>query len=98
MDAEAAMALGLGKQVIFLCDEQQRQDFYREVHPLSRLIDSTTSVAVGAMVTSNAEEVAELLDRLFENEMEYAPAAERKTGLPSVGRIPDSVRGQAAGQ
>lgn len=38
-DAEAAMALSLGKPVVFLCDEVQRQDFYREVHPLSRLIN-----------------------------------------------------------
>lgn len=71
-DAEAAMALSLGKPVIFLCDEVQRQNFYREVHPLSRLINFETGVAVGAMVTSKPEEVSELLDRIFENEMEYS--------------------------
>ncbi len=70
-DAEAAMALSLGKPVIFLCDEVQRQNFYREVHPLSRLINFETGVAVGAMVTSSTDDVAELLDRVFENEMEY---------------------------
>jgi hypothetical protein len=71
-DAEAAMALSLGKPVVFLCDEEQRQNFYREVHPLSRLINFETGVAVGAMVTSRVEDVSELLDRLFENEMEYS--------------------------
>ena len=49
-DAEAAMALSLGKPVIFLCDEDQRKRFYRDVHPLSRLINFKTGVAGGAMV------------------------------------------------
>jgi len=71
-DAEAAMALSLGKPVIFLCDEEQKQKFYREVHPLSRLIFFETGVAVGAMVTTRADDVSELLDRIFENEMEYS--------------------------
>lgn len=70
-DAEAAMALSLGKPVIFICDEEVKQEFYREIHPLSRLINFQTGVAVGAMVTSSPNEVPELLDRLFENEMEY---------------------------
>jgi len=70
-DAEAAMALSLGKPVIFLCEEAVKKDFYREVHPLSRLINFQTGVAVGAMVTSTPSDVPELLDRLFENEMEY---------------------------
>jgi hypothetical protein len=42
--------LSLGKPVIFYCDHQQRYRFYRDVHPLSRLIDFNTGVAVGAMV------------------------------------------------
>jgi hypothetical protein len=70
-DAEAAMALSLGKPVIFLCDEADRQRFFREVHPLSRLIDFQTGVAVGVMATSSVEDVAVLLRRIFENEMEY---------------------------
>ena len=37
-DAEAAMALSLGKPVFFYCDQQQRGRFYRDIHPLSRLI------------------------------------------------------------
>lgn len=70
-DAEAAMALSQGKPVIFLCDEEQRSRFYREVHPLSRLIDFETGIAVGAMVTTNVEEVSQLLLRLFSNRMQY---------------------------
>lgn len=70
-DAEAAMALSLGKPVIFLCDEETRKVFYNDIHPLSRLIDFQTGVATGAMVTSNILQIPELLDRIFENEMEY---------------------------
>ena len=70
-DAEAAMALSLGKPVIFLCDEDGRRKFFGEVHPLSRLINFQTGVAVGAMATSSPEEVALLLRRIFENKMEY---------------------------
>ena len=70
-DAEAAMALSLGKPVIFYCDGEQRSRFYRDVHPLSRLIDFKTGVAVGAMVTDNREDVKALLSRLFENKVEY---------------------------
>lgn len=70
-DAEAAMALSLGKPVIFYCDEVAKSKFYRDIHPLSRLIDFSSGVAVGAMVTSSIQEVSELLRRIFENQMEY---------------------------
>lgn len=70
-DVEAAMALSLGKPVIFYCDEEQRKNFYKEVHPLSRLIDFNTGVAQGALVTHKVEEVSELLIRIFNNKMEY---------------------------
>jgi len=70
-DAEAAMALSLGKPVIFFCDEEQRKSFYRDVHPLSRLIHFDTGVAVGAMVTDSIDDIIELLYRIFNNEMEY---------------------------
>jgi hypothetical protein len=70
-DAEAAMALSLGKPVIFLCDEEQKSRFYKEVHPLSRLIDFKTGVAVGSIVTSRLDYVPILLHRLFSNSMEY---------------------------
>jgi hypothetical protein len=70
-DAEAAMALSLGKPVIFLCDEENREKFFREVHPLSRLIDFKSGVAVGVMATSSTEQAAVLLSRIFENGMQY---------------------------
>ena len=70
-DAEAAMALSLGKPVIFFCDKGVKTRFYRDVHPLSRLIDFRSGVAVGAIVTDDVHQVAELLRRMFANEMEY---------------------------
>lgn len=70
-DAEASMALSLGKPVIFYCNEAQRKNFYRDTHPLSRLIEFETGVAVGAMITDSSLDVSKLLTRLFENKMEY---------------------------
>jgi hypothetical protein len=68
-DAEAAMALSLGRPVIFYCEE--RAQFYRDVHPLTRLIQFQTGIAVGAMIVEKLEHVAELLARIFENRMIY---------------------------
>lgn len=90
-DAEAAMALSLGKPVIFLCDHHQRSRFYREVHPLSRLINFESGVAVGAMVTDKAEDVAELLRRLFENKMEYELEQPKPGYLRLVEKLTRSV-------
>jgi len=70
-DAEAAMALSLGKPVIFYCDKGVKTTFYRDVHPLSRLIDFRSGVAVGAIVSDSTSEVSELLKRIFTNDMEY---------------------------
>ncbi len=70
-DAEAAMALSLGKPVIFYCDKAPRTSFYRDVHPLSRLIEFKTGVAVGAMIADSIDQVVALLSRLFENQMVY---------------------------
>ena len=70
-DVEAAMALSLGKPVIFLCDEEQKRRFFNDVHPLSRLIEFETGVVVGAMVTASTETVSELLYRILANKMEY---------------------------
>ena len=69
-DAEAAMALSLGRPVIFYCDPK-KAPFYREVHPLTRLIEFQTGVAVGAMIADQPEQVVELLARIFENRMMY---------------------------
>ena len=88
-DAEAAMALSLGKPVIFYCDEQQRSRFYRDVHPLSRLIEFDTGIAVGAMVTDSIDEVSELLSRIFENKMEYILEKPKEDYL----RIKESLTG-----
>jgi len=70
-DAEAAMALSLGKPVIFYCEKKEQESFLRDTHPLSRLIDFQTGVAVGAMVTTSTATVSELLARAFENGHQY---------------------------
>ncbi|MFX1502326.1 MAG: hypothetical protein ACFFDH_15305 [Promethearchaeota archaeon] len=70
-DAEAAMALSLGKPVIFFCEAEERQKFYNEVHPLTRLIHFDTGVAVGAFVTSNIEDVPKILFDIFKNDLKY---------------------------
>jgi hypothetical protein len=70
-DAEAAMALSLGKPVIFYCDQDQKRRFFRDIHPLSRLIEFKTGVAVGAIATDSKKQVATLLTRMFQNKMEY---------------------------
>src|SRR5712692_6615050 len=90
-DAEAAMALSLGKPVIFYCDEEQRHRFYRDVHPLSRLIEFETGVAVGAMVTDNLQDVSELIYRIFENRMVYYLEQSKPGFLRLKDKLTDSV-------
>lgn len=90
-DAEAAMALSLGNPVIFYCDEEQRQRFYRDVHPLSRLIDFSTGVAVGAMVATRVEDVSELIARVLHNEMQYEIDQPRPGYLRLKERLTGSV-------
>ena len=70
-DAEAAMALSLGKPVIIFASEDFRSSFFRDVHPLSRLINFDTGVAVGAMVATSTDQVTDLLRRIFTNTLEY---------------------------
>lgn len=74
-DAEIAMGMSLGKPVIILCPDtergKQREKFFRDIHPLSKLIQFDTGVAIGAMVTRNRDTAALLLDRIFDNKMEY---------------------------
>ena len=70
-DAEAAMALSLGKPVIIFASEDFRSSFFRDVHPLSRLINFETGVAVGAMVATSPDQVIDLLYRIFTNTLEY---------------------------
>ena len=90
-DAEAAMALSLGKPVIFYCNHEQRYRFYRDIHPLSRLIDFNTGVAVGSMVTDKLDEVSELLYRIFSNRLEYLLEQPRSDYLRLKEKITDSV-------
>jgi hypothetical protein len=74
-DAEAAMALSLGRPVVILCPQDEkgsnRMDVFKNVHPLSRLIHFDSGVACGAMVTQKVEEATELIWRIFRNEMQY---------------------------
>lgn len=70
-DAESAMALSLGKPVIIYAEDEMRSQFFKEVHPLTRLIDFQTGVAIGAMVATSATEVIELLRRIFANRLEF---------------------------
>ena len=51
------MALSLGKPVIIFANEDFRSSFFRDVHPLSRLINFDTGVAVGAMVATSTDQV-----------------------------------------
>jgi hypothetical protein len=90
-DAEAAMALSLGKPVIFYCDQEQRRRFYRDVHPLSRLIEFETGIAVGAMVTDKLEDVSDLVHRLFENRMVYYLEQPKPGFLRLKEKLTDSV-------
>ena len=90
-DAEAAMALSLGKPVIFYCDQEKRSRFYRDVHPLSRLIEFETGVAVGAMVTDRLEDVSELICRILENKMEYYLEQSKPGFIRLKERLTDSV-------
>jgi hypothetical protein len=89
-DAEAAMALSLGKPVIFYCPPHRAQG-YRDMHPLTRLIQFETGVAVGAMVASSIPEVTELLCRLFENTMRYYLDQHARGSLRLIEQLTKSV-------
>ena len=69
-DVEAAMALSQGKPVIFYCDADRRLKLFQDIHPLSRLVDSS-GVAVGLMATSKIDDIIIILHRIFGNEMRY---------------------------
>lgn len=73
--SEYAMGLTLGKPVIILCPDDPKGHelyaFYRDSHPLTRLVQFKTGIVNGAMVTHKVDEVVELLDRIFTNAMEY---------------------------
>ena len=74
-DAEVAMTMSLGKPVVILCPDtekgKERERIFRDIHPLSKLIDFNSGVVNGAMITRNKDIARELLGRIFENRMEY---------------------------
>jgi len=90
-DAEAAMALSLGKPVIFYCDHGKKTNFYRDVHPLARLIDFRSGVAVGAIVSDDVDQVAELIKRIFNNQMQYR--IEHHQTRPSFLKLVENLTG-----
>jgi hypothetical protein len=73
--SEYAMALSLGKPVIILCPDDSRGreifTFYRDSHPLTRLVEFKSGIVNGAMITCKVDDVVSLLDRIFTNGMEY---------------------------
>jgi hypothetical protein len=73
--SEFAMALSQGKPVVVLCpDDTKGQEllrFYRESHPLMRLVDLRTGTPNGAIVCSKVRDVVILIDRILSNRMEY---------------------------
>jgi hypothetical protein len=73
--SEYAMALSLGKPVIILCPPDARgteiYQFYRDRHPLTRLIEFDTGIVNGAIITQKPEDVITLLERVLANKMEY---------------------------
>jgi len=80
-DAEAAMALCLGKPVIFYCGENKtRTNFFKSVHPLSRLVNFENGVANGIIVCVSPQHVATIILRLLTNEMRYTLV--QKDGSP----------------
>ncbi|MBD3249455.1 hypothetical protein GF336_05400 [Candidatus Woesearchaeota archaeon] len=74
--SEYAMALSLGKPVIVLCPSDEKgialSKFYKENHPLMRLVEFQSGIVCGAMITYKIEDVIKLIDRIFSNKMEYS--------------------------
>jgi hypothetical protein len=73
--SELAMALSLGKPVIILCPDDDKGNelvrFYRNEHPLLRLIEFKSGIVNGAMITNNKDIVTKLIERIFSGRMEY---------------------------
>ena len=90
-DAEAAMALSLGKPVVIFADDDFRSKFFRDIHPLSRLINVESGVVVGAMVTTSERDVVQLLLRILTNSVEYELEQLRPQYLVLKERITGSV-------
>lgn len=93
--SEYAMGVTLGKPVIVLCPDDERGRemymFYRDRHPLMRLVQFETGVANGAMVTHKLDVVIKLLERIFADSMEYDLA--RKEGTDAYYLLKERVTG-----
>ncbi|MCB9895425.1 MAG: hypothetical protein H6839_13330 [Planctomycetes bacterium] len=50
---------------------KKRQGIFRDLHPLSRLVNMKSGVVVGAIVCKNRAELRDLILRVFTNEMQY---------------------------
>ena len=91
-DAEAAMALSMGKPTIFFCKEKNgKAKFYKDVHPLSRLVNFQTGVAGGVIVCQSTDEVVQILTRLIKNEMQYT--LEQKEKNPGFYLLKEKLTG-----
>src|SRR6202000_3252173 len=80
----------LGKPVIFYADPK-KAPFYREVHPLTRLIEFQTGVAVGAMIADDLAQVIEWIWRFFENRMCYRLDRSQSGSLRLIKALTGSV-------
>lgn len=90
-DAEAAMALSLGKPVIIYSSEEYRSRFFRDIHPLARLINVKTGVANGAMVATSPKQVIQLLHGIFYNDLRYVLGQKHPKFLTLRESLTDSV-------
>ena len=91
-DVEAAMALCLGKPTIFYCSgRESKARFFKDIHPLSRLVNFTNGVAGGAIVCINEQEVISIVYRLITNSMEYQ--IKKKTGTDRYYMLEEKLTG-----
>ena len=90
-DAEASMALSLGKPVVIHADDEDRSRFFRDLHPLSRLINFSNGVAIGAMVATSPYQVVEILKSIFSNRVEYELSQHHPRYLVLKEKITDSI-------
>ena len=65
--------------------------FYRDSHPLSRLVEFKTGIVNGAIITCKVSDVISLLDRIFTNKMEFD--IEPKTSTTSYFLLKERMTG-----
>ena len=93
--SEYAMALSQGKSVIVLCPDDTRGNelytFYRDAHPLMRLVHLETGIVNGAMITQQVSVAIQLLARFLSANMEYD--LDRKPGTESYYLLKERLTG-----